>query len=184
MLADELDKWQKLRKDVKPVVTELPDPKKPIDAGVKKGPEPTSMGACSVANAAVAKALRDMGYNFKTEDFAGGVGCQHILTVEQDGKPVTVQVSHLFGKTIWVGIPVARIDEKKAASPTLLRLLEENYNTFPSMFMYDKSSRKLFLSRPVDQQDMLTPERFRSELNGLLDTAKRKQALLTDLDKP
>lgn len=181
-LSEGLVKWEKSRKDSKPAyLPEVTDVKKHFDANVLRVSEPAVIGSCSLANVAVAEALRKMGYVFKTEEIPGGKGCNHIVTVQQEGRATSVYVSHVFGRTIWLGIPLVRVETEKATGPNLLRVLEENWSLFPAQFNYDRGSRQLFLSKPLDQQEMLTPERFKAELDQLLALMKQKQGLWSSL---
>jgi thioredoxin-related protein len=180
-IADGLAKWEKSRKDSKPAPVAVSEPKKFIDSNVTRASETSTSAACSLADAAVAKALKDMNYNFRTEELPGGKGCNHIISLEQDGKPVSVYVAHLYGRTVWLGVPLVRVEENRATVPVLLRILEESWNVFPAQFNYDRASRQLFLSKPLDQQEMLNAEQFRTQLHHLMFLVKQKESLWSGL---
>jgi thioredoxin-related protein len=180
-VADALGKWEKSRPAGAVPAQQTTEVKPIIDSNVTRASAPAVLGSCSLANVAVAEALKKMGYSCRTEDLPEGRGCNHILRVQQDGRAVSVYVSHIFGRTVWLGVPLVRVEPERATAPALLRVLEENWSIFPAQFNYDRNTRQLFLSKALDQEEVLTPERFQSELNHLLFLMKREQGLWSSL---
>lgn len=174
--------WEKDHKKA----VKAPQPPPAVAKVPKAGPAPgagSPVGACSVTDAAIGEALRAMGYTPRRIDLAGATGCKHVITVSRDGQSVEVHVGHLFGRLVWLAVPVARLASENVPGPALLKLLEENWQHFPTHFNYSKTGRQVYLSRPLDQQDALVAERFNAELDKLLGVLKSTRPLWADLGK-
>lgn len=141
------------------------------------------VGACSVTDAAIGDSLRRMGHTPQRIDLTGGTGCKHVIRVTRDGQTIEVHVGHLFGRLVWLAVPVARLASDDVPGPALLKLLEENWQHFPTHFNYSKTGRQVYLSRPIDQLDALAPNRFNAELDKLLGVVKSTRPLWADLGK-
>lgn len=112
--------------------------------------------------------LKNQGYAPKEEK----VGTSQIywVTVQRAGLSynISFQISPNQEK-IWAIVPLSDIAEPdKAAGGRLLKLLELNDTIGPCYFRFNRASKRLFLSRAMDNR-AVTPANFRDNLERLLD---------------
>lgn len=121
--------------------------------------------------------LDNMGYDYKVVTMPSGATLCGI-TIQQESWRFYVEAS-LSGKQqhLWLLASLGALPEpSRLAAEPLLRLLEENWNTYPNYFAVHKEYRRIYLERALENRD-ITPARFRTAIDDFVGTIRRTHAL-------
>lgn len=124
--------------------------------------------------------LDSMGYDFRSDTTAAG-NTIYTLTIPSDTWKFVVEVSvSPNGSFVWLVAPLHTLPAAVPSEP-LVRLMQENWAVYPHTFAVPKDSRRLYLQRALENQNV-TPAKLRGAIEAMTGTI-RSTAPLWDVPK-
>jgi hypothetical protein len=162
------------------VIPAAPQPKQPSEpenGKVKKTPTGRVLN-----NESLAEMLDSMGYDFQTQTLPSGY-VLYTMTIPSDTWKFVLEVSvSPNGSLVWIIAPLRTLPAAGAVpAENLVRLFQENWSIYPHTFSILKDSRRLYLQRAFENQNV-TPAKLRGAIDSMTSTI-RTTAPLWDATK-
>ncbi|MCE9561774.1 MAG: hypothetical protein K8U57_06935 [Planctomycetes bacterium] len=159
-----------------PVAPPAKQPADPDEVKTKKAPGRV------LTSDSLSELLDSMGYDFRTNAMPSGSAI-YTLTIPSDTWTFVVEVSLApNGSLVWLNAPLQPLPADGAIpDERLIRLLQENWAIYPHAFAIPKDSRRLYIQRATENQNM-TPAKLRGAIDAMTSTV-RTTAPLWDVSK-